>query len=46
MRQAPPRSQKNRESARQEILDYIYSRAGRVCQNKGQKHLREFEHEK
>jgi len=41
-----PRSQQQREAARSEILDYIYSRAGRITANKGQKHLRDFQEER
>ncbi len=26
-----------------EVLDHIYSRAGRITANKGQRHLRDFE---
>jgi hypothetical protein len=35
-------SQQRREDARQEVLDYIYSRAGRATAVRGQRHLREF----
>lgn len=37
------RSRTRREAPRQELLQYIYGRACRICKNKGQKHLRDFE---
>lgn len=37
------RNRERREAPRQELLQYIYGRAGRICKNKGQKHLRDFE---
>lgn len=37
-----PLSQQRREDVRQEVLDYIYSRAGRATAVRSQRHLREF----
>ncbi len=37
------RCRERREAPRLEMLQYIYGRAGRICKNKGQKHLRDFE---
>jgi hypothetical protein len=38
-----PRSQQQHDSARSQILNYIYARAGRVTANRGQQHLRDFQ---
>jgi len=48
MKEAAPCTQKHRQSACQRALQYVYSRAGRITANKGQRHLRDFsedEHE-
>ncbi len=38
----PAGSRKGSSEDRQELLDYIYNRAGKVSANKGQAHLRDF----
>ena len=48
MKEKAPRTQEHWKRAGQEILQYIYSRAGRITANKDQRHLRDFsedEHE-